>query len=51
MLYYGTQLLGDPKNPPTLLADESFRDMALIDADPYIPDGGGKQWFVNQNNL
>ena len=21
------------------------------DADPYIPGGGGAQWFVNQNNL
>ncbi|KAE9406708.1 pectin lyase-like protein [Gymnopus androsaceus JB14] len=49
--YYMTQLLGDPRNPPTLLADESFRDMAVIDADPYIPGGGGAQWFTNQNNF
>ncbi|KAE9391952.1 exo-beta-1,3-glucanase [Gymnopus androsaceus JB14] len=46
--YYMTQLLGDPRDPPTLLADESFRDMAVIDADPYIAGG---QWFVNQNNF
>ncbi|KAK7449661.1 hypothetical protein VKT23_013135 [Stygiomarasmius scandens] len=49
--YYYTQLLGDARNPPTLLADNSFRDMAVIDADPYIPGGHGKQWFVNQNNF
>ncbi|KAJ3885492.1 hypothetical protein GG344DRAFT_59147 [Lentinula edodes] len=42
--YYMTQLLGDARDPPTLLADESFRDMAVIDADPYIPGGGGAQW-------
>ncbi|KAJ3932414.1 MAG: glycoside hydrolase family 55 protein [Lentinula lateritia] len=49
--YYMTQLLGDARDPPTLLADESFRDMAVIDADPYIPGGGGAQWFTNQNNF
>ncbi|EEB90041.1 hypothetical protein MPER_11806, partial [Moniliophthora perniciosa FA553] len=25
--------------------------MAIIDADPYIPGGGGAQWFTNQNNF
>ncbi|KAJ3821137.1 glycoside hydrolase family 55 protein [Lentinula raphanica] len=50
-LYYMTQLLGDARYPPTLLADESFRDMAVIDADPYIVGGGGAQWFMNQNNF
>lgn len=25
--------------------------MAVIDADPYIPGGGGAQWFINQNNF
>ncbi|KIY65201.1 glycoside hydrolase family 55 protein [Cylindrobasidium torrendii FP15055 ss-10] len=49
--YYYTQLIGDAKNRPVLLADESFNDMAVIDADPYIPNGGGKQWYTNQNNF
>ncbi|KAF9068683.1 glycoside hydrolase family 55 protein [Rhodocollybia butyracea] len=49
--YYMTQLLGDPKAPPTLLADKSFHDMAVIDADPYIINGGGAQWFINQDNF
>ncbi|KAJ6553926.1 glycoside hydrolase family 55 protein [Mycena vulgaris] len=49
--WYYTTLIGDPKNPPTLLAASSFRDMAVIDADPYIPGGNGAQWYQNQNNL
>ncbi|KAJ7093249.1 exo-beta-1,3-glucanase [Mycena epipterygia] len=49
--YYYTQLIGDPKNPPTLLAASSFRDIAVIDADPYIPGGNGAQWYQNQNNF
>ncbi|PPQ70273.1 hypothetical protein CVT26_014562 [Gymnopilus dilepis] len=49
--YYYTQLIGDAKNPPTLLASASFAGMAVIDADPYIPNGGGAQWYTNQNNF
>ncbi|KAI8998466.1 exo-beta-1,3-glucanase [Trametes punicea] len=49
--YYYTQLIGDARNPPTLLADAGFTGMAVIDADPYIPNGGGAQWYVNQNNF
>ncbi|KAG8957022.1 hypothetical protein FRC00_004571 [Tulasnella sp. 408] len=49
--YYYTQLVGDAKNPPTLVADPSFDGAAVIDADPYIPDGGGAQWWQNQNNF
>ncbi|KAF8654106.1 hypothetical protein AX16_003639 [Volvariella volvacea WC 439] len=49
--YYYTQLVGDPKQLPTLLAAPTFDGMAVIDADPYIPDGGGAQWYINQNNF
>ncbi|KAJ6547053.1 exo-beta-1,3-glucanase [Mycena capillaripes] len=49
--YYYTQLIGDPKNRPTLLAASNFTDMAVIDADPYIPGGNGAQWYQNQNNF
>ncbi|KAI0831502.1 exo-beta-1,3-glucanase [Trametes gibbosa] len=49
--YYYTQFIGDARTPPTLLADASFTGMAVIDADPYIPNGGGAQWYVNQNNF
>ncbi|KAJ7168214.1 exo-beta-1,3-glucanase [Mycena crocata] len=49
--YYYTQLIGDAKSPPTLLAAASFTDIAVIDADPYIPGGNGAQWYTNQNNF
>ncbi|KAG6891330.1 hypothetical protein C0992_008784 [Termitomyces sp. T32_za158] len=47
----GYQLIGDAKHPPTLLASASFSGMAVIDADPYIPGGGGSQFYTNQNNF
>jgi hypothetical protein len=49
--YYYTQLIGDARNPPTLLAAASFSDIAVIDVDPYTPGGGGAQWYTNQNNF
>ncbi|KAG6855418.1 hypothetical protein H0H87_003139, partial [Tephrocybe sp. NHM501043] len=48
---YLTQLIGDAKAPPTLLASSSFDGMAVIDADPYIPGGNGAQYYTNQNNF
>jgi len=47
--YYFTELVGDAKNPPTLLAAASFSDIAVIDVDPYL--AGGAQWYTNQNNF
>ncbi|KZT64335.1 glycoside hydrolase family 55 protein [Daedalea quercina L-15889] len=49
--YYYTQIIGDARSPPTLLAASNFSGMAVIDADPYIPGGGGAQWYINQNNF
>ncbi|KAG9310286.1 glycoside hydrolase family 55 protein [Chiua virens] len=49
--YYYTQMIGDARTPPTLLAAANFTGFAVIDADPYVPGGGGAQWFVNQNNF
>jgi glucan 1,3-beta-glucosidase len=56
--YYYTQIIGDAKRPPTLLASSGFTGAAVIgklsvilyyfililgiDADPYIP--GGKEF-------
>ncbi|GJJ08001.1 hypothetical protein Clacol_002208 [Clathrus columnatus] len=56
--WYYTQLIGDPTDPPTIIATPDFNGIAVIgmrerplcmfsflsvavDADPYIPDGGG----------
>ncbi|EGN92987.1 glycoside hydrolase family 55 protein [Serpula lacrymans var. lacrymans S7.3] len=49
--YYYTQMIGDARKPPTLLASHNFTGFAVIDADPYIPGGGGSQWFINQDNF
>ncbi|KAJ6500534.1 exo-beta-1,3-glucanase [Mycena sanguinolenta] len=49
-LYY-TQLIGDAKNPPTLLAPSTFTGIAVIDVDPYIPGGNSAQFYTNQNNF
>ncbi|KAL0947433.1 hypothetical protein HGRIS_013543 [Hohenbuehelia grisea] len=49
--YYYTQLIGDARHLPTLLAAANFNGMAVIDADPYIPGGNGAQWYTNQNNF
>ncbi|KAE9406732.1 exo-beta-1,3-glucanase [Gymnopus androsaceus JB14] len=50
-LYYYTQLIGDAKNPPTLLATADFTGMAVVDADIYIPGGGGAEWYESTNNF
>ncbi|KJA27068.1 glycoside hydrolase family 55 protein [Hypholoma sublateritium FD-334 SS-4] len=49
--YYYSQLIGDARNPPTLLATAGFVGIAVIDADPYIPGADGAQFYVNQNNF
>ncbi|KAI0687135.1 exo-beta-1,3-glucanase [Cytidiella melzeri] len=48
---YLTQIIGDARRPPTILASRSFTGLAVIDANPYIPDGWGAQYYVNQNNF
>ncbi|KIK76059.1 glycoside hydrolase family 55 protein [Paxillus rubicundulus Ve08.2h10] len=47
----GWRVIGNAKNPPTLLASPSFNGFAVIYADPYIPNGYGTQWFINQDNF
>lgn len=70
--WYFTQIIGDGRNPPTLLASANFtgaavigtdlsfnskfseiliKALSILDADPYILNGGGAQWYVNQDNL
>ena len=49
-LYY-TQLIGDALNLPTIKATAGFQGMAMIDSDPYIPNGNGANYWVNQNNF
>ncbi|CCL99324.1 uncharacterized protein FIBRA_01342 [Fibroporia radiculosa] len=49
--YYYTQLIGDARVPPTIRASSSFSGMAVIDADPYIPNGYGAEWYNSTNNF
>jgi glucan 1,3-beta-glucosidase len=46
-LYY-SQLIGDAKNPPTILAAPTFDGFAVIDADPYSASG---QYYGATNNF
>ncbi|KAF4335590.1 beta-1 3 exoglucanase precursor [Fusarium beomiforme] len=47
--YYYTHMIGDVNNLPVLKAAANFEGMAVIDVDPYNPDGSN--WHTNQNNF
>nr|GAT59631.1 predicted protein [Mycena chlorophos] len=49
--YYYTEMIGDARTPPTLLAAPGFSGIAVIDPDVYIPGGNGAEWYTNQNNF
>lgn len=49
--FYYTQLVGDARTPPTLLASANFTGFAVIDADPYIPGGSGAEFYGDTNNF
>lgn len=49
-LYY-TQFIGDPHDRPIIKGCDEFEGIALIDTDPYIPGGGGTNWYINQNQF
>ncbi|KAJ6645755.1 Glucan 1,3-beta-glucosidase [Pseudolycoriella hygida] len=44
VMYYYSQLVGNVKDPPTIIASPEFQGSSLIDSNP--PD-----WFINQNNF
>lgn len=49
--YYYTSLIGDALQRPTIRADRSFEGLAVIDENPYVPNGNGRTWYTNQNNF
>ncbi|KAJ3169315.1 hypothetical protein HK101_011499 [Irineochytrium annulatum] len=57
--YYYTQLVGDATHPPTLKASSAWTPngknyvgiYAMVDSDPYVPNGNGANWYQNQNNF
>ncbi|KAK8050893.1 hypothetical protein PG993_002278 [Apiospora rasikravindrae] len=44
-LYY-TQFIGDPNDPPVIKGCDTFKGIALIDTDPYIP-----RTYINENQF
>jgi glucan 1,3-beta-glucosidase len=42
--YYYTTFVGDPQSRPILKGSKSFKGIALIDTDPYIPGGNVRQF-------
>ncbi|KAK5945682.1 hypothetical protein PMZ80_002889 [Knufia obscura] len=54
IMYYYTQMIGDANSMPRIQGSADFNftgNLALLDADPYIPNGNGANWFTNQNNF
>ncbi|KAH7309629.1 pectate lyase superfamily protein-domain-containing protein [Stachybotrys elegans] len=49
--YYYTQFVGNPEARARIIGSEDFEGIALFDANVYIPDGNGDQWYVNQSNF
>jgi hypothetical protein len=49
---FGTQLVGDPTNMPTIKAASSFVGLGVLSTDVYVGDGAGadgkdNEWYVN----
>ncbi|KAF9872609.1 putative glucan 1, 3-beta-glucosidase [Colletotrichum karsti] len=48
---YFTQFFGNPHDLPVIKGCDKFKGIALIDTDPYIEDGNGANWYINQNQF
>lgn len=52
-VYFGTQMIGDALEPPTILAAKSFIGLGVLSTDVYVdnggsgPDGNALEWYVN----
>lgn len=51
-VYFGTQLIGDATNWPTIMASSRFIGTAVLSTDEYTGggtgiDGGDQEWYVN----
>lgn len=45
-MYYYTELVGDARELPTILASPDFNGSWVLDADPTKADGS--DWYINQ---
>ncbi|KAJ3556896.1 hypothetical protein NPX13_g10039 [Xylaria arbuscula] len=52
-VYFGTQIIGDANNWPTIVAASSFIGLGVLSTDVYVdgggqgPDGNALQWYIN----
>ncbi|KAI0198590.1 pectate lyase superfamily protein-domain-containing protein [Astrocystis sublimbata] len=52
-VYFGTQIVGDANNWPTIVGAPSFIGLGLLSTDVYVdgggsgPDGGALEWYIN----
>lgn len=52
-VYFGTQIVGDANNWPTIIGASSFVGLGVLSTDVYVenggtgPDGGPLQWYIN----
>lgn len=51
-IYFGTHLIGDANNWPTISAAKSFIGTSVLSTEEYTgggkgPDGGDQEWYVN----
>jgi hypothetical protein len=52
-VYFGTQIIGDANNWPTIVGASSFIGLGVLSTDVYVdgggtgPDGGPVQWYIN----
>lgn len=52
-VYFGTQIIGDANNLPTIVAAASFVGLGVLSTDVYVenggigPDGNALQWYIN----
>ncbi|KAI8950578.1 pectate lyase superfamily protein-domain-containing protein [Xylaria longipes] len=52
-VYFGTQIVGDANNWPTIVAASSFIGLGVLSTDVYVdgggngPDGGALEWYIN----
>ncbi|RYP69856.1 hypothetical protein DL771_005867 [Monosporascus sp. 5C6A] len=51
IMYFHTQMVGNPRSRPIIQGSANFSGIALVDANPYVPGGNGRTWYVNQSNF
>ncbi|RYO88204.1 hypothetical protein DL764_008763 [Monosporascus ibericus] len=51
IMYFHTQMVGNPSSRPIIQGSANFSGIALVDANPYVPGGNGRTWYVNQSNF